>query len=204
MNTASEATRIGTFRAACLALVLASQAVGVTPAAAYDAPMAPIAAQGTVQAAFTPWDDVEALLVQIIDGARSQVLMQAYLMTSKKIAMALIQAHSRGVDVQVLADETQSHVESAKLAMLVAGGVPVWMETKYQNAHNKVMVIDAATAAPVLVTGSFNFTWTAQHKNAENVLVLRNNPSLTARYAANWQRHRLDATPRQPGSDRQK
>ena len=203
MSTALKALRSGTRRAASAALVFVSLALA-DPAAAYDAPIAPVAAQGTVQAAFAPWDDVEALLVQLIDGARSQVLMQAYLMTSKKIAVALIAAHSRGVDVQVLADETQSHVESAKLGMLVAGGVPVWMETKYQNAHNKVIIIDAVTAAPVLVTGSFNFTWTAQHKNAENVLVMRNDPSLTARYAANWQRHRLDATPRQPGSDRQK
>ncbi len=173
-------------------------------AAAFDLPMAPIAAEGTVQAAFAPWDNVEALLVQLIDGARVQVLMQAYLMTSKKIATALIDAHARGIDVQVLADQAQSDVQSAKLAMLVAGGVPVWMETKYENAHNKVIVIDAATSAPVLVTGSFNFTWTAQHKNAENVLVMRNNQALTARYAANWQRHRLDATQRGPGPDRQK
>ena len=192
-------------RAAALTMAVAIvSAPSVSASSAYDTPMAPIAGQGTVQAAFTPWDDVELLLVQLIDGARAQILVQAYLMTSKKIANALIVAHDRGLDVKVLADETQSHVASAKLAMLAAGGVSVWIETKYQNAHNKVIIIDAATPSPVLVTGSFNFTWTAQHKNAENVLIMRNNPALTARYVANWQRHRLDARPFEAESDRQK
>lgn len=190
-------------RAARLAIAICAL-LGAGPVAAYDTPMVPIAGKGTVQVAFAPWDDVEALLVQLIDDARSQVLMQAYLMTSKKIATALINARQRGIDVQVLADEAQSHVVSAKLSMLVAGGVPVWMETKYQNAHNKVIVIDDGTAAPVLVTGSFNFTWTAQHKNAENVLIMRNNVALATRYAANWQRHRREATPLVLESDRQK
>lgn len=186
---------------ACLAVSIWCAMAG-SPTAAHDIPMAPIDAQGTVQAAFAPWDDVELLLVQAIDGARSQVLMQAYLFTSKKIASALTAARIRGVDVQVLADEVQSQIASAKFATLVAGGVPVWIETKYQNAHNKVIIIDAATSTPVLITGSFNFTWTAQHKNAENVLILRNHPALTSRYVANWQRHRVDAKPFAPEAAR--
>ena len=61
----------------------------------------------------------------------------------------------------------------------------MWTETKYQNAHNKVIVIDAATNEVVVITGSYNFTWSAQHKNAENILIVRRNPELAARYAAN-------------------
>ncbi|HEX7645796.1 MAG TPA: phospholipase D family protein, partial [Noviherbaspirillum sp.] len=49
-----------------------------------------------------------------------------------------------------------------------------------------------------VITGSFNFTWTAQHKNAENLLIARNNPALAARYAMNWERHRADASPYKP------
>ena len=119
--------------------------------------------------------------------------MQAYLITNKKIASALIAAHRRGVDVRLLADATQSHEDSAKIPMLAAAGIPVWLETRYQNAHNKVIVIDAASAAATVVTGSFNFTWAAQHKNAENILIARNNPPLAARYAANWERQREQA-----------
>lgn len=161
---------------------------------AFDLAPSPIAAQGTLQAAFTPWDDIEGLITDAIDASKKQVLVQAYLLTNKKIAATLIAAHRRGVDVQVLADAQQhARTESSKLPELAASGITVLLETKYQNAHNKVIVIDAATSDATLVTGSFNFTWTAQHKNAENILVVRKNPSLVSRYLLNWERHRQDA-----------
>ena len=71
------------------------------------APAAPMRAAGTVQVAFTPWDDAEALIVQTIAEARHQVLVQAYSFTSRAIASALIAARQRGVDVRVLADREQ-------------------------------------------------------------------------------------------------
>ena len=164
------------------------------PAHAFDSLPRVVPAQGTLQAAFAPWDDVEGLLVGVIDAARVQILMQAYLLTSKQIAGALIAALRRGVDVRVLADATQSTVASAKVGMLAAAGVPIWLETGYQNAHNKVIITDPASPQAAVVTGSFNFTWAAQHKNAENVLIARNNPVLAARYLNNWERHLADAT----------
>lgn len=156
----------------------------------------PIVAQGTLQAAFTPWDDVESLIADAIDNARKQVLVQAYLLTSKKIAMTLIHAHQRRIDVRILVDAEQlSKGDSSKVPDLSAAGIPVWVETKYQNAHNKIIVIDANTADAVVITGSFNFTWAAQHKNAENILIARSNPALTSRYALNWERHQHEASP---------
>lgn len=164
-------------------------------AVAFDAPATPVA-KAALQAAFAPWDNVEGLIIDELAGAQKQVLVQAYLLTSKNVAQALIVAQRRGVDIRVLADaEQDAKVESSMISILSAAGIPVWLETKYQNAHNKVMVIDAASAQPTVITGSFNFTWTAQHKNAENILIVRRNPALASQYAQNWERHRLDASP---------
>lgn len=154
------------------------------------------AAEGTLQPLFAPWDDIEKAIVETLGTARRQILVQAYLLTNKKISAALIAAHRRGVDVRVLVDGDQlDRVESSTAPRLASAGIPVWIETKYQNAHNKVIVIDAATSHAIVMTGSFNFTWTAQHRNAENLLIARNNPKLAARYAQNWERHRSDASP---------
>lgn len=153
-------------------------------------------AQGTLQPLFAPWDDIESAVIDVVSGARSQVLVQAYLLTSKKIATTLVAAHRRGIDVRVLIDGGQlEKVSSSMAAELSSAGVPVWIETRYQNAHNKLIVVDAGGPAATVITGSFNFTWTAQHKNAENILIARNNPALASRYAENWERHRQDATP---------
>lgn len=185
----------GSRRKWLLRLALVSCAfIPATVVLAFDALPGPSAAQGTLQAAFAPWDDIEGMVIDVIDHARAQVLMQAYLITNKKIAAALVAAHRRGVDVRLLADATQSHEDATKVPMLAAAGIPVWLETRYQNAHNKVIVIDAATPTATVVTGSFNFTWAAQHKNAENILIARNNLPLATRYALNWERQRQQAT----------
>lgn len=173
---------------------LALSLLGLTPAHAFDARPAPVALQGSVQALFSPWDNVEGALVDAIAGAKQQVLMQAYLLTSKKIVAALITVHRRGVDVRVLVDAAQlGRVDTSGVRDLVKAGIPVWKETRYQNAHNKIILIDAATKNAIVITGSYNFTWTAQHRNAENILIVRGNPALAGRYVANWERHRNEA-----------
>ena len=153
-------------------------------------------AQGTVQVAFSPWDDTEALLIDAIAAAKSQILVQAYLLTSRTITSGLINARQRGVDVRVIADSRQHEdTVGSLLDLLEQNNIPVWLETRYRHAHNKVLLIDAFGRHPVVITGSYNFTWGAQNTNAENLLIFRDNPRLTERYAKNWERHWRQARP---------
>lgn len=151
-------------------------------------------AQGSVEALFTPWDDVEGALVKVLQQARHQIRVQAYLFTSRPLAQALIEAHQRGVDVKVLADRDMVQKgERSQIPRLAEAGIPVWLETRYTVAHNKIMLIDAMDASGVVVTGSYNYTFSAQARNAENLLMLRGNPALARAYLDHWQRHRDDA-----------
>jgi phosphatidylserine/phosphatidylglycerophosphate/cardiolipin synthase-like enzyme len=153
-------------------------------------------ARGTVQVAFTPWDNAEAMIADGIRRAKHQILVQAFSFTSRTLANALMAAKRRGVDVQVMADREQTFSgEFSRIPDLVQAGIPVVLDVRYQSAHNKVMVIDAGTADAAVVTGSYNWTYAAQNKNAENVLILRDNPDVANAYAANWRRHFADALP---------
>ncbi|NMG28463.1 phospholipase D family protein [Aromatoleum evansii] len=152
-------------------------------------------ARGSVEVAFSPADRPEALLIDVIDDARKTLHVQAYAFTSKPIAHALIGAHRRGVRVEVLADaKMNKRGKGNVLPDLLAAGIPVSLETRFAAAHNKVMIADAEGPACALVTGSFNFTKSAVKRNAENLLVLRDNCTLTQIYLDNWRRHRADAT----------
>jgi phosphatidylserine/phosphatidylglycerophosphate/cardiolipin synthase-like enzyme len=160
------------------------------PASALD-PSRTIPAAGTIEYAFTPGDDAAGLIVRTIDAARSQVLVQAFSFTHRDIADALIGAHRRGLDVQIIADLEQTEsIDSAAMQSLVEAGLNVFTDADHAAAHNKVIIIDREAKQPALITGSFNFTFAAQNRNAENVLVLRGNPDLTRAFFENWQRHR--------------
>ena len=166
-----------------------------------NASAAPLPATGTVEALFTPWDDAEGAIVRALGGARQSIHVQAYLLTSRSIARALQDARARGVTVEILADkEMVAKGDNSLIPKLAAEGIPVWLETRYANAHSKILLVDALAAHGFVITGSYNFTWSAQARNAENLLILRDNPALLRRYLENWQRHR-DEAERMSGND---
>lgn len=180
------------WRTLCVLSLICGQSV---VAQAQQAPE-PLAARGTVQVAFTPWDNAEGLIIDAIGRARREILVQAYGFTSRSIAEALLAAHRRGVKVRVLADREQTYSgDNSRVPDLAAAGIPVALEVRYQSAHNKVMVIDAAAVEAAVITGSYNWSYSAQYRNAENVLIFRRNPELVRRYADNWHRHSGDALP---------
>jgi len=128
--------------------------------------------------------------VDTLAGARSTVLVQAYSFTSEPIAQALVDAHRRGVDVEVILDKSQRTEDDARAKLLLDAGIPVRIDAAHAIAHNKVMIIDGHT----VITGSFNFTKAAEERNAENVLVVRER-ALAEQYGANWQQHKAHSQP---------
>lgn len=163
----------------------------VLPAQAVEVP-----ATGRIEVLFTPWDDAEGALLREIGQARQSIRVQAFLITSRNITRALIAAHERGIAVRVLADrEMVARGENSRVPDLHSAGIEVRLETRYGSAHNKILLIDVEGNHPVVITGSYNFTYSAQARNAENVLILRDNPALARAYLANWRRHRDEALP---------
>lgn len=167
-----------------LALLLAPAAMAVGP----------MPAQGTVEVYFTPWDDAEGALLRTIQQAKHTIHVQAYTFSSRNIAWALQEAKRRGVAIQMLTDREQATKnEHSLINTLHDAGMSIWFEVRYAAAHNKIMLIDAEDADPIVVTGSYNFTFSAQARNAENLVILRGNAPLARAYLNNWQRHRHDA-----------
>ena len=137
-----------------------------------------------VNTCFTPAQRCGSMIVAAIDGARTEVLVQAYSFTSRPIVSALISAARRGVAVSVLVDKSEepgktSHEFAA--SSLRAAGIPVAVDSAPQIAHNKVLVIDGQR----VVTGSYNFTVAAERKNAENVVVI-DSPDVARMFRENW------------------
>ena len=179
-------------RPVSLAVVLAlAAALAVPPVAARQARPAT-----EIEAAFTPGDDVSALIVRRIATARAIVQVQAYLFTDRKLANALLAALKRGVAVEVVGDAAQHEAGGLPwLGTLERAGARVYLDTGHAAAHNKIVIVDGASDAATVITGSYNFTRAAQTKNAENVVVISGNRGLTDRFVANFEYHRGESTP---------
>ena len=133
---------------------------------------------------FSPHGGCTDAVIRELNKAKSTVLVQAFSFTSAPIAKALLNAHKRGVKVEVILDKSQRKDEYSSATFLFNQGILVKIDAQHAIAHNKVMVIDGEA----VITGSFNFTKAAEEKNAENLLIIHDK-KLAELYIKNWQEH---------------
>jgi phosphatidylserine/phosphatidylglycerophosphate/cardiolipin synthase-like enzyme len=139
---------------------------------------------------FTPGGNCTERIAAAINAARQEVLVQAYSFTSPPIARALEEAHRRNVRVRIIVDDSQLTERYSLADELNDAGLEVWVDDPTGIAHSKVIVIDGE----VVITGSFNFSRSAQERNAENVILLRD-VEIAGQYAENWERRRAVSVP---------
>lgn len=148
------------------------------------------AAAGTLNNAaytvcYTPGGDCTDDVVKVVGHAKSTVYVQAYSFTSAPIVKAIIQAHKRGVTVLVLLDRSNVSSKYSVVNALKNNNVPFLIDYRPAIAHNKVMIIDGE----IVVTGSFNFTKSAQMRNAENLLII-DSKALAKNYRQNFDKRK--------------
>jgi len=133
---------------------------------------------------FSPNGGCTEAIVDEIHAAKASILVQAYSFTSAPIAEAIVAAHKRGVQVEVILDKSQRTEKYSSADFVQHAGIPVRIDSHHAIAHNKVMILDGR----VVITGSFNFTKNAEENNAENLLIIRD-ARIAEKYAANWHAH---------------
>lgn len=136
--------------------------------------------EAKISVCFTPAEECESRIAGEIDRAESSIRVQAYGFTSLPIIHALQQAAGRGVEVLVILDKANERKYSGA-TLLEAGGIPVWIDFEPTIAHNKVIVIDGH----LTIGGSYNYTASAQKRNAENVTFTESS-EIARQFTANW------------------
>lgn len=150
-------------------------------------------AQGDIACYFSPGGGCTEAVVNEIRQARQQIFVQAYSFTSVPIANALVEAHNRGVAVYIVLDKSQKTEQYSGADFVAHAGIPTLIDSAHAIAHNKVMLIDHQT----IITGSFNFTTSAEKSNAENLLIIRGRADLYQAYENNFRHHYEHSQPYQ-------
>jgi phosphatidylserine/phosphatidylglycerophosphate/cardiolipin synthase-like enzyme len=140
---------------------------------------------------FSPGGTALKTVVTAIEGAKENIVVAAYEFTSADVAQALSAAAARGVKVWAVLDEKASKERASQSRWLASHGIGVRINGHYAIFHHKFMVIDRRTVE----TGSFNYTGSADQRNAENALVLRGVPELAEAYLKEWKRLWDEAQP---------
>ncbi|UOQ43778.1 phospholipase D-like domain-containing protein [Halobacillus salinarum] len=111
-------------------------------------------------------------LIEVIDKSKESLDVAIFTFTEKEIAAHICKATKRGVNVRVITDRNQTRDiprQKENVEKLMEAGIPVKV-----NDHNGLMHLKITISDKRLTTsGSYNFTYTAEEKNDEVMLVIK-------------------------------
>jgi phosphatidylserine/phosphatidylglycerophosphate/cardiolipin synthase-like enzyme len=142
---------------------------------------------------FSPKGGCQDAIVQELNKARKEILVQAYSFTADPLTYGLVEAKKRGVNVEVLLDRSNEVEKYSDMHILLEQGLGPLIDADHAIAHNKIMIIDQK----MVITGSFNFTNQAEGENAENLLIIKGNSELIRQYRENFFHHKSHCKPAQ-------
>jgi phosphatidylserine/phosphatidylglycerophosphate/cardiolipin synthase-like enzyme len=145
-----------------------------------------------VECWFSPTDGVTDRIIETIETADASAEFALLTFTKDEPANALVAAHSSGqVSVRGLIDNTNDN--GSEYNFLLNNGVPVAGHTYSGILHHKYVVIDALqpTSDPMVLTGSHNWSFTAETQNDENTLVIHD-ADIARLFRAEWEQRETE------------
>ncbi len=127
-----------------------------------------IGAAHSLKVYFSPRGSCQQAIIAEIKKAHQSIDIAMYYLTSKPIAQALARARERDVRIRIVLDKSQEKQHSSKSSYLLKQGIAIKYHRGQGLMHNKFAIIDGK----LLITGSFNWTATAEEKNEENLLII--------------------------------
>ncbi len=117
---------------------------------------------------FSPNGGCQQAVITEIGNAQYAIDIAMYYLTSREIAQELVKAKDRKVIIRIVLDQGQETQNYSKSRYLIKRGFEIKYHIGPGIMHNKFALIDGK----VLLTGSFNWTPTANEKNEENLLII--------------------------------
>jgi phosphatidylserine/phosphatidylglycerophosphate/cardiolipin synthase-like enzyme len=134
---------------------------------------------------FSPDDKVERRIVALIKNAQESINFLAYTFTSNDIGDAILKRAEAGISVAGVMDGSQvNSSQGSEYDPFQQAGLDVRLDGNQTGLmHHKVIIIDKA----IIITGSYNFSASAEESNDENVVIIFNS-ILAAKYMDEFQR----------------
>jgi len=117
---------------------------------------------------FSPDDRVARRIVALLRGAKTSINFMAYSFTANDFGDIVRQKAQDGLTVTGVMDESQIKSNTGtEFDVFSQVGLSVYPDGNQGLMHHKVIIIDRE----IVITGSYNFTASAERNNDENVLI---------------------------------
>jgi phosphatidylserine/phosphatidylglycerophosphate/cardiolipin synthase-like enzyme len=140
---------------------------------------------------FSPDDNIANNLLDLLYNANESIYFLAYSFTSDPLAEAIRARSEAGITVKGVMDNSQIQSNiGTEFDPFRQAGLDIRRDGNDGGLlHHKIIIIDEQ----IVITGSYNFTNSAETRNDENLLVIYD-PFIAAQYMAEFQREFAIAT----------
>ncbi len=150
----------------------------------------------TIWVVFTPEDGaLEQAVIPLVNAAQFEIRFLAFSFTDYPLANAMIQRLQNGVSVAGVYERVGSDTDAAEFDTLYCAGISVRRDGNPSFMHNKVVIVDQR----YVITGSLNYSTSAEESNDENVIML-DNPEIARLYLQEFDQIWSQSTDPEPGS----
>ena len=132
---------------------------------------------------FAPEDRVIEKVIGVVSQAKESIRFMAFSFTDRALAAEMMARAADGVLVEGVFEARGSGTDYSQYGPLYDAGLRVWQDGNPAIMHHKVIIIDRA----IVITGSFNFSASANQSNDENLLIIYD-PEIAAAYLTEFDR----------------
>ena len=142
----------------------------------------PVLLESAISVYFSLHHNPEEAILQSLEKAKESIYFALFTFTSQEIAQAIIHKFAENIEIKGILEKNQDGPFS-RFHSLKRLRVPVRWDRNFYFMHHKFFIIDQK----IVITGSFNPTWSANYRNRENLIIIYS-PSLASQYEEEFNR----------------
>ena|SRR5690554_470184 len=118
------------------------------------------------------FDQIRYNIIKHISNAKEEILVAVYWFTNQELFDLLIEKLQFGIKVELIIhnDFINNRESGLPFQAFIDNGGKFYFSDNKNPMHNKFCVIDRS----ILINGSYNWTYFAEVKNRENILIIQN------------------------------
>jgi len=141
--------------------------------------------ESDIQAYFSPKGQCEQTLITAIDEAQKTIHIYIFSFTLESVTKALRRAKDRGVTIHIITDNMLVNGKSSQIPKIHTWVDELYIDNRAGVGHHKFIVIDCE----IVITGSFNYSTSAQKTNRESIVRIHNK-EVANHYYQEWERQK--------------
>ncbi len=120
---------------------------------------------------FSPGTDCLNAITETLRNAKRSARICVFTISDNRIVDAIKEMQLNGVNIKIISDNDKRFDVGNDIDYIAKLGIDVKLDTTHAHMHHKFAVIDEK----ITITGSYNWTRSAETKNYENILVTDDN-----------------------------